>query len=129
MTEPKAKEALLLQRLIAAVFLVLGSWCVVAPASVIALGVRPEYANYEPLTLVALGAFGAQAILAGLFAGFSRFTRLTFAVYAIALFPFFVFDWWFYAVQPLFNETILIDAAGNLFMLALCIRGWSILKG
>ena len=73
---------------------------------------------------IIVGCFGAQAVLAGLFAWFSRFTRATFVAYAIALLPFFVFDYWFYAVTPVFNGFILLDAAGNLIMLALCILGW-----
>lgn len=122
------KEALLLQRLIAAVFLILGGWCLVSPSSVMALTVRPEFQSFEPVTMLTLAAFGSQAVLAGLFAAFSRFTRTTFAVYAIALLPYFVFNYWFYAVTPMFNELMLLDAAGNVIMLALCMRGWWILR-
>jgi hypothetical protein len=123
----RANEARRLQLAIAAVFLVLGGWCLVWPSSVIALTVRPEYQSDHLLVLVSLGAFGAQAVLAGLFAAFSRFTRATFAAFGIAILPFFVFDWWFYAVIPLFNELILLDALGNLIFIAICTRGYFIL--
>ncbi|MBA4747225.1 MAG: hypothetical protein H2056_00780 [Sphingopyxis sp.] len=118
------REAQTLQWLIAAVFLGLGSWCLIAPASVVSLTVRPEHQSQSLLVLVAIGAFGAQACIAGLFAGFARFTRRTFAAYGIALLPFFGFDWWFYSVEPLFNALILLDVAGNIIMLGLCWRGY-----
>jgi len=39
-----------------------------------------------------------------------------------------VFDWWFYAVEPIFNELILLDAAGNIIFIALCARGYVLLR-
>ena len=123
----RQREAKILQRLIAAVFIGLGGWCLIAPASVVSLTVLPEHQAYSTLVLVSIGAFGAQACLAGLFAAFSVFTRQTFLAYAIALLPFFGFDWWFYSVRPLFNELILLDVVGNVVMLALCRRGYILL--
>jgi hypothetical protein len=116
-----------LQYAIAAVFAVLGGWCLIAPESVIALTVRPAYQSDHPLVLISLGAFGAQAMLAGLFAALSRFTKWTFAGFGAAVLPFFVFDWWFYAVEPVFNELILLDALGNMIFVALCARGYQLL--
>lgn len=113
------------QRGIAAIFLILGTWCLVAPQSVLTLGLRPEYQTDELLARVLMGCFGAQAVLAGLFAAFSIFTRRTFLAFGIALLPFFLFDYWFYAVEPLFNELVLMDAVGNLIMLWLCWIGWT----
>jgi hypothetical protein len=115
---------LLIQRLIAAVFLVLGGWCLVAPGMVADLCLTPEWRGDDPVIPILIGCFGAQAVLAGLFAWFSRFTRTTFLVYGIAVLPFFVFNVWFYAVVPVFNAFILLDAAGNVIMLTLCILGW-----
>lgn len=117
-------EARKLQLAIAFVFWGLGGWCLIAPASVIELTVRPEFQSDHPLTLFSVGAFGAQAMLAGLFAALSRFTRWTFAAYGAALLPFFVFNYWVYFVTPMFNELILLDFAGNIIMLGLCVRGW-----
>lgn len=114
---------------IAAVFLVLGAWCLAAPWTVIDLTIRPEHRSQDLLVLVAFGAFGAQAMLAGLFAATARFTRRTFLAFGLALLPFFVFDWYFYFQRPLFNALILLDVAGNLVMLALCARAWWILRG
>ena len=121
-------QARQLQLLIAFVFLVLGGWCLVAPASVIALTVREELHTVHPVALIAMGAFGAQAVLAGLFAAFSRFTRMTFLVFGLALLPFFVFDYWFYAVEPVFNALILLDVIGNVIMLGVCARGYWLLR-
>jgi hypothetical protein len=120
--------AIFIQRLIATVFFVLGGWCLVAPGSVIALTVRPEHQSNTLLALVTMGAFGAQACIAGLFAALSRFTHRTFAAYGISLLPFLVFDWWFYAIKPLFNELILLDVVGNVIMMALCWRGYRLLS-
>jgi len=113
-----------IQWLLASVFFVLGGWCLVSPASVMALTIRPEYQTDHPTALLALGAFGAQAIIAGLFAAFSRFTRATFLAYGIGLLPFFVFDYWFYVVVPVFTPLGMLDAVGNVVMLGLCWMGW-----
>jgi hypothetical protein len=114
--------------LIAAVFLGLGGWCLLAPMSVVELTVRPDRQTGLPLTAVPIGAFGAQAMLVGLVSATSRFTANTFLALGLAMLPFFVFDWWFYSVQPLFNQLILLDVAGNLAMLAACARGWWLLR-
>lgn len=113
-----------IQHLIAAVFFVLGGWCLLAPSSVLALSVRPAYQSDAPIAAIAVGCFGAQAMIAGTFAAFSTFTRRTFLAYGIAVLPFFAFDYYFYAVRPVFNEVILLDALGNAIFLALCILGY-----
>ena len=120
---------LVIQRLIAAVFLILGGWCLLAPGQILILAIRPAFQTDAAIAPILVGCFGAQAVLAGLFAFFSRFTRATFAAYAVALLPFFVFDWWFYAVRPVFTPFILLDAVGNLVMLGLCVMGWLRTKG
>jgi hypothetical protein len=71
---------LAIQRAIAAVFVVLGGWALIHPASVIALCLRPEYGDGAGMAF-AVGCFGAQALIAGLFAATARFTRATFAAY------------------------------------------------
>ena len=112
-----------IQWAIATVFFVLGGWCLVSPASVMALTIRPEYRSDDFIALFTLGCFGAQAILAGLFAAFARFT-MTFLAYGLALLPFFVFNYWFFAVQPVLTMVGMLDAVGNLVMLGLCVLGW-----
>ncbi|MBL0923404.1 MAG: hypothetical protein IBJ12_02920 [Sphingomonadaceae bacterium] len=122
------RKAKLIQRFIALVFLILGGWCLVSPMSVVQLTILPEHQAFTMPMRVAIGAFGAQACLAGLFVWFSVFTRTTYLAYGLALLPFFAFDWWFYFVDPLFNELILLDAVGNLIMLALCVCGYKLLR-
>lgn len=113
-----------IQWALAAVFFVLGGWCLISPSSVMALTIRPEFQSDDFIALFAFGCFGAQAILAGLFAAFSRFTKTTFLVYGFALLPFFVFDYWFFVVKPVLTPLGMMDAVGNVIMLALCVQGW-----
>ncbi len=109
---------------LAAVFFILGGWALFAPHHVIETVIRPDYQQFDRLTLLCMACFGAQACLAGLFISFSRFTRWTFLAYGIALLPFFVFNYWFTRVEPIFNSLGLIDLIGNIIMLGLCIWGW-----
>lgn len=124
----RLREARRWQSLIAVVFIGLGGWCLLAPASIVELTVRPENRNALPLTLVTIGAFGAQAMLVGLVTATATFTARTFLALGLALLPFFLFDWWFYSIRPLFNGLILLDVAGNLAMLAACARGYWLLS-
>jgi hypothetical protein len=117
-------STLALQRLIALPFLALGGWALVAPQSVLDLCLRSEVRDVSPVATLLTGCFGAQALLCALFILTTRFTRISFAVYGVALLPFFWFDYYFYAIQPIFTEFILLDLVGNVVMLALCWMGW-----
>ena len=112
------------QNLIAAVFLGLGAWCLVFPASIVALAFRPAFRSDAPLVPILVACFGAQAMLVGLLAATARFTRQSFLVLGLALLPFLVFDWYFYWVVPLLTPFGMLDLLGNLAMLALCWQGW-----
>ena len=96
----------------------------VAPQSVINLTLRPEYRTDTLVLPFAIGCFGAQAMISGLFAAFSKFTKNTFLAYGIALIPFFVFDYYFYFVVPIFTIFGMSDAVGNVIMLVLCVVGY-----
>lgn len=109
---------------IAAVFFVLGGWALFAPQSVIDLTFLPQYRTGTPILAFAIACFGAQAMISGLFAAFSRFTRTTFLAYGFALIPFFIFNAWFTFIDPVFTWVGLLDAVGNVIMLALCVLGW-----
>ncbi len=117
-----------IQWLLASVFWTLGGWCLVFPQSVLDLAFQPAYQSNAPIVPFLVGCFGAQAMIAGLFAAFSRFTTTTFIAYGIGLFPFFVFDYWFFARVPLLTPLGLVDAVGNLAMLGLCFAGWRAVK-
>lgn len=112
------------QYLLASVFFVLGGWCLLAPRSVMLLSFQPQYHSQDPIVTFAIGCFGAQALIAGLFAALSTFNKRTFLGYGVALLPFFAFDYYFYAVVPMLSVVGLIDAVGNVVMLALCYLGW-----
>ena len=66
----------------------------------------------------------AVACIAGVFAAFSVFTRKTFFVYGASMVVFFAFDFYFYAVKPVFTEFILLDAVGNVIFVIMCAWGY-----
>ena len=113
-----------IQSLLASVFFVLGGWCLLSPSSVMALAITPHYQSDAAIVSILMAAFGAQALIAGVFAAFSIFTKATYLAYGMALLPFFLFDYWFYVVDPLLTWVGLLDALGNIVMLSLCYLGW-----
>lgn len=112
------------QRLIAAVFLILGGWALFAPQSVIDLVVTPEYRSDAFLARFAMACFGAQACIFGLMSLVVRYTSRGFLAFAVILLPFFVFDWYFHSVVPVLNSIGMLDLVGNLAMFGLAIYGW-----
>ena len=117
-----------IQFFIGLVFFVLGGWATFFPQHVIDTVFLPEYREGGRILPFAIACFGAQALLSGLFAAFARFTATTFLVYGIALLPFFGFNYYFTFHDPVFTSMGLIDALGNIIMLALCYVGWHRLK-
>lgn len=112
------------QYLLASVFFVLGGWSLLSPMSVLQLAITPKYQSDAPIVPILMAAFGAQAMIAGIFAAFSTFTRATFLAYGLALLPFFVFDYWFYFVDPMLTTIGMLDLVGNVIMIGLCYIGW-----
>jgi len=117
-----------IQWIIAAIFLGLGGWCLIAPMSVAELGLRPSYLTNAPVLPIMMGAFGAQAVLFGLITIFVEYNRRAFMALGAAMLPFFWFDYHFYFVEPVFNELILIDALGNLVLMFLAFWGYRLLS-
>lgn len=113
-----------IQRLIALPYLILGTWCLLAPAMVERLMINPPYQHVSVTSALMLGCFGAQAVLGGLFVWFSIFTRRLFLIYAIALVPFFWFNYWFVYVVPVFNSWMALDFISNAAMMGLSLWGW-----
>ncbi len=114
-----------IQYAIAAVFFILGGWCLFAPQHVIDTVVTSAYHSTDRLAVLTMACFGAQACLGGLFAATTQFTRTTFLFFGLALLPFFLFDYWFTRVEPVFNRIGMLDLLGNIVMLMLCIYGWT----
>jgi hypothetical protein len=113
---------------LAAPFLALGGWCLLAPGTVERLSLRPEFVAGTFTSNVLIGCFGAQAVLCGLLILFCRFTRQAFLVFGLAAsVPFIGFNVYFYFIEPLFTPLILLDLAGNLAILTLCLIGATLL--
>ena len=120
-------KPIFVQRLIALPYLILGGWCLIAPAMVEQLMISPPYQHLSATSALMIGCFGAQAVLGGLFVWLSIFTRQTFLIYAVALLPFFWFNYWFVFVVPVFNQWMALDFVSNAAMLGLSLWGWRII--
>ncbi len=112
------------QFLIAAVFLVLGGWALLAPASVIELAVTDAYRDSTFLARFTMACFGAQAVLFGLMALVTRWSARGFLVFAGLLLPFFGFNYWFHYEVPVLTSTGMLDFGGNAVMLVCALLGW-----
>lgn len=112
------------QFLIAAVFLMLGGWALLAPASVIGLAFTEPYREAGFINRFTIACFGAQAVLFGLMALVTRWNAASFAVFAAALLPFFAFNYWFHYRVPVLTSIGMLDFAGNVTMLVLAVLGW-----
>ncbi len=122
-------SALMIQRLLAVIFLGLGGWCVVTPGVVERLVLRPEYVTGSATHLLLLGCFGAQAVLCGTVIAFSRFTPITFLVFGlVGSIPFFAFNFYFYFIEQLFTNWMLLDFVGNIGILACGLAGYCAAK-
>jgi hypothetical protein len=117
------------QFMIAAVFLVLGGWCLFAPASVIELAITEAYRDSAYLTRFTMACFGAQAVLFGVMALVTRWSAASFAVFAAALLPFFAFNYWVHYEVPVLTSIGMLDFVGNVTMLALAVLGWRAARG
>lgn len=113
---------------IAAVFLVLGGWALIAPGNVIDLAFTPEFSENSFVTRFMVSCFGAQAVLFGVMALVVDWSARAFAVFAALLLPFFVFNWYFHYEVPVLSSIGMLDFAGNVVMLALAIAGWRAIR-
>ena len=109
---------------IAAVFLILGGWALLAPVHVIEVAMKPEYSENTFVTRFILACFGAQAVLFGLMALIVRWSARAFLAFAALLLPFFVFNWYFHYELPVLTSIGMLDFLGNVIMLALALWGW-----
>ncbi|ABD56624.1 hypothetical protein Jann_3707 [Jannaschia sp. CCS1] len=114
-----------LQICLSLIFLLLGGWCLLAPGMVIRLTFLPEFSIATDQARFLMGCFGAQAVLTGTLIMTVRFTPMTFLVFGLAgSIPFFVFNYWFVFVEPVLNQWMLLDFAGNLGILITGVWGW-----
>ena len=114
-----------LQFCLAAIFLLLGTWCLLFPGMVVGIAFRPELATVTEQARFLMGCFGAQAVLCGTILATARFTPMTFLVFGlVGSIPFFVFNIWFWLIEPVLNSWMLLDLAGNVGILVTGIWGW-----
>ena len=113
------------QKALALVVLLLGGWCLLFPATVEALVIRPDYYVGNATSALFVACFGAQAMLCGTVIYTSRFLPRTFLVFGLlASVPFFGFNYYFYFIKGMFTDWMLLDFAGNLAILALSLLGY-----
>lgn len=118
-----------LQPCLSLVFLLLGSWCLFFPSIVVETTFRLELAFASEQARLIMGCFGAQAVLTGAIILTARFSSMTFLVFGLAgSIPFFVFNFWFLFIEPVLNQWMLLDFAGNLGILVIGIWGWRLCK-
>ncbi|KAK4141236.1 uncharacterized protein C8A04DRAFT_31213 [Dichotomopilus funicola] len=98
----------------------LGAWCLLHPASVIALGFTPPYvalAANNPTTDLFARCFGAQAMTCGLVLGTSQMTAFSFTAFGLAMVPYLAWNFWFSGVGPkagMVSGLMVVDFFGNL---------------
>ena len=114
-----------IQLALAAIFLGLGGWCLIAPHSVERLVLRPEYQHLSATSALLLGCFGAQAVLGGIVIALSQFTPRTFLIFGlVGSLPFFAFNWYFVFVSRMFTQWMLLDFVGNIGILTCGLLGY-----
>jgi hypothetical protein len=100
------------------------------PGQVESLALNPDYVIGTQTSRVLFACFGAQAVLCGTVIVFSRFTARTFLVFGlIGSLPFFLFDFYYLFVVPIFSSWMILDVFGNLGILVLGLAGWRLRAG
>ncbi|KAA3638285.1 MAG: hypothetical protein DWP95_12990 [Proteobacteria bacterium] len=122
-------KAIYIQRALAFIFFSLGSWCLLMPATVEWLVLKPDYYIGNVSSHLLLGCFGAQAVLVGTVILSARFKASTFLIFGlVGSVPFFVFNFYFYFIKEMFTDWMLLDFVGNLGILLCGIWGYRLSK-
>ena len=120
-------KAITIQRILAAIFFVLGMWALLFPSYVESVVLSPEHRIGTIASAVFVGCFGAQAVLCAVLMYTTNFTARTFLVFGlVGSIPFFVFNYYFVFVVPVFTDWMLLDFVGNIGILLCGIAGWRI---
>lgn len=118
-------KAIYFQRLLGSIFLLLGLWALLFARQVEAFALAPEHFIGTTASAVLIGCFGAQAVLCATLIFTTRFTARTFLVFGIVgSIPFFVFNFYFVFVLPIFTNWMLLDFVGNVGILLCGLVGW-----
>ena len=122
-------RAIHVQGFLASIFLGLGGWAMLAPATVEALVLRPAYYVGNASSALFIACFGAQAVLAGVVIATARFRPSTFLIFGLCgSIPFFAFNYYFYFARPMFSAWMLLDFVGNVAILASGLVGYRLSK-
>jgi hypothetical protein len=118
-------RAIHIQIKLAAIFIGLGGWCMLWPASVEAIVMQPMFYIGNETSALYIACFGAQACLLGTVIASSTFKPSTFIIFGLlGSVPFFAFNYYFYFIKSMFNQWMLLDFAGNIGILSLCLFGF-----
>jgi hypothetical protein len=122
-------KAIYIQKALALIFILLGGWCVLDANTVESLVLLPEYYVGNATTQLFLGCFGAQAVLVGIVIWTSVFQPRTFLIFGtFGSIPFFAFNYYFYFVEQMFTEWMLLDFAGNTGIFLSGVFGYKLSK-
>lgn len=118
-------KAKYIQRFLGLIFLSLGLWALVFPRSVEMFVLAPDHFIGTTASAVLIGCFGAQAILCAILIFNTLFTARTFLIFGlVGSIPFFLFNYYFVFVAPIFTNWMLLDFAGNVGILLCGVLGW-----
>jgi hypothetical protein len=122
-------KSITIQRSLALIFIGLGGWCLLFPLTVEALVFKPEFFMGNSTSQLLMGCFGAQAVLAGIIIFTSKFAPRTFLIFGLfGSIPFFIFNYYFYFIEAMFTDWMLLDFVGNIGILTCGILGYRLSK-
>ena len=122
-------KAFHIQLLLGLIFLFLGMWALLFAGHVEALVLAPDHFIGTTASAVLIGCFGAQAILCATLIFTTRFTAQTFLIFGlIGSIPFFIFNYYFVFISPIFTDWMMLDFVGNVGILVCGIAGWLMAK-
>lgn len=117
-------KAITIQRMLGSIFLVLGLWVLLFPGHAEQTALSPDHYIGTYTSAVLIGCFGAQAVLCSTLMFTSVFTSRTFLIFGlVGSVPFFIFNYYFLYVVPIFNNWMFLDFIGNIGILLCGIAG------
>ena len=118
-------KAIHVQRLLALIFIGLGAWCLLFPAIVESIVMRPAYYVGNGTSALFVACFGAQAILGGIVIYTSDSCPApSSSLVSSHRCRSFGFNYYFYSVRGMFKDWMLLDFAGNVGILACGLWGY-----
>ena len=120
-------KAITIQRILGSIFLILGSWVLLFPGHAEQTVLSSEHYIGTYTSAVLIGCFGAQAVLCSILIYTAVFTPRTFLCFGlVGSIPFFIFNYYFLYVVPIFNSRMFLAFVGNIGILLCGIAGWRI---